>query len=64
MVNVAGEGLKPVTKNIVNCKPLNVIHDKYSNMIVNISAIMQTLLAIELIMFTANADANNKIEEQ
>ena len=33
-------------------------------MIVNINAIMQTLLAIELIMLTANADANNKIEEQ
>ena len=33
-------------------------------MIVNINAIMQTLLAIELIMFTANADANNTIEDQ
>ena len=33
-------------------------------MIANINAIMQTPLAIELIMFTANADADNMIEEQ
>ena len=35
-----------------------------TRMIVNINAIMQTLLSIELIMFTANADANNTIEVQ